>query len=217
MKRFVPMVLLFLGCGLAASFGARNGDEHAAHRVALWEASETGSEVAVALPGPMARLVGWLQVGGVGFGAGVVLIGAGAMMARRQLAASSRGEGDSAAALVDFESTVEEILAEIDAMTVELDAVEMEDTAPELRERLDLLAEQKIGPLVDGRGQLVARHGIGPFAEYFGLFSGGERNLARVWSALTDGHAVVAQQSIVTARVGFAEALDAYRAAESKG
>ena len=210
MNRVLPMVLLLVGSALAASFGARNGAAHTDHRAALWQADTDPAALAAApLPGPTQRLTDWLAVGGVGWGFGVVLIGAGALLARRQQAEASRG-GAGGSARVDFVATTESILAALDGLIEDLADLPMDDTAPAARERIDALFDDTIGPLVEGRGQLVALHGLEPFAEYFGLFSGAERNLGRVWSALTDGHAEVARESLAISRAAFADALEAY-------
>ncbi len=213
MNKVLPMALLVVGASLAASFGARNGDAHTAYRAALWKSggdADAPALVANPLPGPMDRLTGWLSVGGLGWGVGVVLIGVGAGLARRQQAAESQG-GDGEGGRVNFEVTTSRILAELDTLASELADLPMDDTAPAARERIDAVMDDVIGPLVDGRGQLVAKHGLESFAEYFGLFSGGERNLGRVWSALTDGHAEVARESLAVSRAAFADALEVYR------
>ena len=36
MKRMIAMVLLTIGIGLAAAYGARNGDQHTEFRAAQW-------------------------------------------------------------------------------------------------------------------------------------------------------------------------------------
>ncbi|MFT4625504.1 MAG: hypothetical protein ACI8PZ_004172 [Myxococcota bacterium] len=219
MNRVLPLALLIIGASLAASFGARNGDAHTDYRAALWEAGGDPSHPAVVaspLPGPQARVLGWLSAGGIGWGVGVVLIGVGATLARRQQAAASRGVGGDIA-IVDFEATVNQVLAELDAIGETIADLPMDDTAPAVRERIDALMDDVIQPLVEGRGQLVARNGLESFAEYFGLFSGGERNLGRVWSALTDGHAEVAREALDISRAGFSDSLDVYRAAQTQG
>ena len=88
-----------------------------------------------------------------------------------------------------------------------------DDDAAPVREALDRLQFEVITPLVDARGQLIARHGLAKFATYFGPFSGGERNLARCWSALTDGHAEVAREALVRADELFEQAEEAWGAA----
>ena len=81
------------------------------------------------------------------------------------------------------------------------------ETAAEFGLRVDVQPETAaVGPLVDARGQLIARHGLAAFAEYFGPFSAGERNLARVWSTVTDGHSEEARKALVSAKASFEQA-----------
>lgn len=168
------------------------------------------------LPGPGERLMGWLQVGGVWWAIGVVLVGAGAFMERRRVAKRSTDVKPGEAGSVDFPGSVRQILDEIASIGREIADLEMDGPSVVVRERIDILQDDVITPVVDGRGQLMARHGTSRFAVYFGAFSAGERNLARVWSALTDGHSVVARQSLVTSRAAFQEALEAWERAEQE-
>ena len=206
MNRYLPMTLLCAGVVIASLFGARNGDEYSDYR-----AARAVDEV-MELPGPQARLMGWLGVGGAGWGVGVLLVVAGAVLARRQQAAEASGEGGTGA--VDFPGALERVLAEIDAISELLEPLAMDADQPEARDRLDALGADVLLPVVDGRYQLVARHGLGPFTAYFSPFSAGERNLARCWSAITDGHAVVAREALQRARGAFVDARQAYAAAE---
>jgi hypothetical protein len=163
----------------------------------------------------MQRLTEWLQAGGAGFGFGVVLIVGGAVLARQQQASDNAGGDASKGGRVDFEGS----LAQIDAVIAEVGLLiadtPMDETAPEARAVLDALQADVIEPVVDGRGQLVARHGIGAFSEYFGPFSGGERLLNRTWSALTDGHPVVARAALAKSAAQFVQARLAWDRAEA--
>jgi len=206
MNRVVPMLLLCAGVVVASLFGARNGEEYAAYRAAA------AADQAAELPGPAARLGGWFAAGGVGWGAGVALVVAGAVLARRQRAAEATAEGGDGR--VDFDAAVHRLLAEVDALAELLEPLEIDRDHPEVRDRLDALAAEVIGPVVEGRMQLVARHGLGAFTGYFSPFSAGERNLARCWSAITDGHAVVAREALQRARGAFVEARAQHEAAE---
>jgi len=168
---------------------------------------------ALVLPEPRQRLMEWLQVGGIGWGGGTVLIAAGAFLARREQAAAASGAtGDTRA---DFPSTVRKALEVIEAVDAEIADLPMDQTAPKARDAIDDLHDGHLAPLVDARGQLVARHGLSAFALYFGPFSGGERNLARVWSALTDGHVVEARRALGRSRAEFSNALVAWEKAEA--
>jgi len=216
------MFLLLLGLVLAGAFGARNGDTHTAYRaadaaVALAEDAASRERAiqardAIGLPLPGARLAEWFRAGGVGWLIGVLLIGTGAWMARRQLAADNAGEG-AVAGRADFPGAVQVVRGEIERLKGEIAELPFDDDAAAVREALDRLQFEVITPLVDARGQLIARHGLAKFATYFGPFSGGERNLARCWSALTDGHAEVAREALERAAVLFQEAEEAWAAA----
>jgi hypothetical protein len=203
MKRAVPMVLLTVGLGLAAASAARNGASVEAYRQSRWSAEGEPAAVAT-LPTPSQRVREWLAVGGLGWGAGLALILVGAALARQQSAEAFAGGG--AAIKVDFVGSVRRVRAEAESLLGALERVNMGQTAPDVRSRLDALQLQVVEPLVDGRGQLVAKHGAARFAEYFGPFSSGERNLNRCWSALTDGHVVVARAALGAALHDLGEA-----------
>ena len=208
MNKILPMALLCAGVVVASLFGARNGHEYSAYRSAVM------AEQQAELPGPQARLMDWLATGGVGWGGGLVLVVAGAVMARRQQAAEASGEQGGGG--VDFGASVRTILAEIDAIAALLEPLAMDADQPEARDRLDALGADVLLPVVDARYQFVARHGLGPFSSYFSPFSAGERNLARCWSAITDGHAVVARDALVRARGAFEDAQKRFDEAEAR-
>lgn len=172
---------------------------------------------AIGLPEPRERLAQWFSVGGVGWAVGLGLIVAGALLARRQIAEENSGTGTSAVARVDFGGTMQAALAEVDRIAAEIAELGMDADAPAARAALDALVDERLTPLVEGRGQLIARHGLAGFAEYFGPFSGAERNVNRAWSALTDGHPPVARESLALARIGFAAAAEAWAAVDGRG
>lgn len=255
--RWVSLLLLVLGVGIAAAAGARNGPQLTAYRTAnavvtdlealeetlgacedeacraearepreAAELIEPGQPVAealaeatrrrdaIGLPTPGGRLAAWagqsapLWLLGVGF----ILVGA--VLARRQAAAEASGEGEATEERVHFPAVLAEIRSRVDELIARAAPVEMDQDVPVLREDLDLLHADLILPVVDARGQMIARHGIAGFAEYFGPFSAGERNLARAWSALTDGHAVVAREALEQARLALVRAAEAWDAVE---
>ena len=222
MKRMIPMAMLLIGLVLAGAFGARNGETHTAYRAAdaavglaeddTSREQATTARDAIGLPLPGARLAEWFLAGGAGWLLGVFLIGTGALIARRQLAAENAGEG-GAAGRADFSGAVAAVRGEIERLKSDIAELPFDDDAAPVREALDRLQFEVITPLVDARGQLIARHGLAKFATYFGPFSGGERNLARCWSALTDGHAEVAREALVRADELFEQAEEAWGAA----
>lgn len=224
MKGWLGLVLVAVGIVLAASFGARNGTRHVAYRQALAElehADGTTAKMAaqekvaeVGLPGPSERMGQWFAVGGIGWGIGILVIGAGAFLARQQASEDAAGTGGGEASRVDFVATVERVRETIEKLRNAIAVLPMDTDDNASRQALDDLDADVIQPLVEGRGQLVAKHGLAGFATYFGPFSAGERNLNRTWSALTDGHAVVAREALEIADQAFVAALDAYRKVE---
>ncbi|MCB9682696.1 MAG: hypothetical protein H6733_14620 [Alphaproteobacteria bacterium] len=221
MRRVLPLLILILGLGIAAASGARNGDRLVRYRQAAWSEDHAKSPKVKAkaqayvddkgLPGPRLRLVQWFDESGLPFGIGVVLILVGAGLARRQHAAdaadASGGRG------VDMIGCLDQLDLALAELAGDLADLEMDTPADALRDRIDTLQAVVIEPVVAGRGQLVARHGVATFASYFSPFSAGERQLARVWSALADGHAVVAREALADARASFDEARAAWTAA----
>ena len=135
-------------------------------------------------------------------------------MERRRVAKQSPDVKPGDEGAVDFPGAVRQVLDEIADIGREIAELEMDAPSVIVRERIDILQDDVITPVVEGRGQLLARHGTSKFAVYFGSFSAGERNLARVWSALTDGHSVVARAALVTSRAAFEEALRGWDQAE---
>ena len=130
MQRLLPYLLLLVGISMAAAFGARNGDTHNRYRAATWYADVLQSEEedlakqgieyaqtsldeargdakseqdAIGLPAPTKRLTEWWTAGGFGWLVGVLLIIAGAGLARRQATADSVGDSsEGGSANVDF-------------------------------------------------------------------------------------------------------------------
>lgn len=170
---------------------------------------------AVTLPTPMDRLKEWFSVGGIGWAAGVVLIVLGALLARRQEQAEMSGEDGLGGDAVDFHATLEEITVRMERLSELLEELPMDQDSAEARELIDGIFTDLVEPLVDQRGRFMARHGLGTFAEYFGAFAGGERNLARTWSAITDGHSEEARDAFQRSRDSFNQSEEAWVAAES--
>ena len=233
-RKLLAFGLLLVGICLAAAFGSRNGPTHVEYRLAQGELALIAEELAepdpgrvadlekrqqvlsaVTLPKPMDRLAEWFGVGGVGWLAGVVLIIAGALLARKQQQAEMSGEGGLDRDAVDFQAALTEILERMDRLQELLQELPMDQDSEEARALIDGLFTDLVEPLVDQRGRFMARHGLSTFAEYFGAFAGGERNLARVWSAITDGHSEEARDALQRARGSFLQSEEAWRAAES--
>ena len=244
-NKILAYVLLVVGIALAAAFGARNGATHTAYRSAdglvqvlsveagseaeqalrdegvlkgdLEEAQAAAAEKrdSVGLPVPSTRLVEWFSAGGLGWLIGVVFVAAGAFLARRERAIENAGGGDAAGDRADFATSLDAVLETLGAINEQIASLPMDEDAPAARDRIDLLTTEVLEPVVEARGSYVARHGLGTFAEYFGHFAAGERNLARCWSALTDGHAEVARSSLATSISYFELAREAWDRAEA--
>ena len=176
-----------------------------------------GEVTKIGLPGPQQRFMEWFSAGGIGWIVGLVFIVVGAVLARMQDAEEASGSSPSAGGRVDFTKTIGEVQQRIAAIASDIADLPMDADATTAREALDALDVELLSPLVEGRNQLVAKHGLAGFAEYFGPFSAGERNLNRAWSALTDGHAVVAREALNTATAAFSASLDGYRAVDARG
>ncbi len=213
MKGKLGVVLLALGLAIAAAFGARNGEQHLRYRAALAQ----NAEPSVPLPAPEVRLRQWFAVGGTGWLAGMALIVIGATLARAQRAADNDGTSPTSGPAVDFVATLEAIRTRVEALQRQIADLEMDADSTHARETIDGIQAELIQPLVEGRGQLIARHGLAGFAEYFGTFSAAERNLNRCWSALTDGHAFAAREALATATRAFADALERYQEVDARG
>lgn len=259
MMRYLPMVLLVLGVGLAGVSGARNGPRHNDFRAAQARVGELvalqaelascedepcraealaprrasgliadgqspqdaiaqaeAARDAIGLPEPGERLAAWFGVGGLPWLLGVALIGVGAVLARRQAAAEASGESDITEERVHFPAVVHELIRRVAGVQTAIQYLGMDDSADAVRHLIEELESDLILPVVDARGQMIAKHGIGDFAEYFGPFSGAERNLARVWSALTDGHAPTARDAVASSLAGFRQAAEAWDRVEQR-
>ncbi len=222
MRRVLAMTLLILGTGIAASFGARNTDAMQQHRAALaWhdQAKEAGDEDALArasdaleaqpLPELRERLMGWARSNARPTALGLVLVVAGGLMSRRRGGSEEEGPADAGPS-ASFPQTLTSLIEALDAMEVPLTAEPEDGTAPELREQINDLIEGPIAGWVNRRVDLIDADGLGAFAEYFGLFSAGERNLSRMWTTLTDGRPDVALDALQHSRTAFRDALAAY-------
>jgi len=172
---------------------------------------------AIGLPGPQERLISWFQTGGLGWLVGVVLIIGGAVLARMQVAEDNAGTGTGSGGRVDFVATMAETRSRLSALQEMIADLPMDAPANKARLAIDSLGDDVLNPLVEGRGQLIARHGLAGFAEYFGPFSAGERNVNRCWSALTDGHSVVAREALENAVAAFESAEKQYEIVEGRG
>ncbi|TVQ93362.1 MAG: hypothetical protein EA397_04385 [Deltaproteobacteria bacterium] len=181
----------------------------------LAQAAASARAAVSRVPTPIERLIGWLRVGGIPWGLGVVAIGAGAWLARREQARTTSSAATSERGAVDFLAAVDSAIEVLNETGEAIADLPLDAPTFTVRTRIDALQDEVLTPLVEGRGQLIARHGLTTFAVYFGAFSAGERNLARVWSALTDGHTPTARDALQASLQSFEHARAAYVQAET--
>ena len=164
--RMVAALLFVIGIGVAGVF---------ASRVARPDIAE-GER-----PSPAARVGAWWDAAGIGFSIGAVMMIAGALIARRERGGSV-GPAGARAPHAEVPEVLAQILRELEAIPSDPGA----DTAATTKARLDEVLEELVPKVLDRRDALVARMGLGPFAEMIGHFASMERNAARAWSALID-------------------------------
>ncbi|MGC6492934.1 MAG: hypothetical protein ACON5B_08845 [Myxococcota bacterium] len=212
MRQWVGMALLVVGVSVAGAFGARNSEQVTTYRQSLVDTEGPS----VQMPTPSERFWGWLGESGAPWGLGVVLIVAGGMIARRDASERAASPTSGADGHVDFLGALEAMETAASEALHALASCEDEDDAPEVREALDRLRFDVLTPMVDRRGVLLARHGMSDFAEYFGSYSGAERQLNRAWSALTDGHVPTARTALQSSRQSVEMARSAYKRADAR-
>jgi hypothetical protein len=171
-------------------------------------AKETLESLPVLAPGP--RFMEWFTKGGVGWLLGLVLVVVGAVLGRQAAYARATAPTDGASATPNFDDAVVTLLAETERMQPLVAATKDGDDCAEARAIIEHLETSVLALVVDDRGRYQARDGVAVFAEYFGPFSAGERNLARAWSSLTDGYPHVAAEALVAAKAAFEQAAAAY-------
>lgn len=208
MRRFIGMALLALGLCIGGSFGTNLAPNHAAWITA--NSAPNAPDIGPP-PTPVARLQAWGTASGVGWLLGCVMIVAGAVVARQATTADARAT-EARDGTADFVATLDRVLSELDTLIIDLAPRKMGDDAPATRDRIDALQDTQLTPLVEARHQLINRVGLARFAGPFGSFCAGERQLARCWSALTDGHIVEARAALADSRASFLDARTAWTA-----
>lgn len=140
----------------------------------------------------------WAGLSAVPFLVGLALMLAGGIAARRantkQVLGSTAVSDDPATLLTE----IKRVLSTLDVRS------------PQAVHLLSDLLEEKIPSVVDQRDVLIARHGIGSYAEFAGDFASFERNAARAWSAITDGVVHEAEQSLLLADAALERATSSY-------
>jgi hypothetical protein len=193
--KFLGIGLLALGVILAASAGIRLGKADYAATVADGRAALTevtrSTETAPVPAGT--RLADWFAAAGAPFLGGLVLLAIGAVVGRvaigRDGAAATSTDGRDYAALLGS-------LAE----AIEVTRAGMTDQPMnETRAAIERALTDLVLPMIDARGALQRRFGLGGAAQVLGPLSGAERFLNRAWSALVDQHAGEGEASLVAA------------------
>jgi hypothetical protein len=163
---------------------------------------------------PGVRLKAWFSESGMPFLAGLFLVILGAIMGRKAMKADAMSGPKKGQAPVDFGQLLGTLRADVDALVVQMDGVEAPGAADKeaIKVAVEALQLEKFAPLVEARVKLQVRYGLGGYAEVFGPFSGGERRVNRVWSALVDNHWPEAHSSIRVAAEQLKQADEAMQA-----
>ena len=214
--RFLALMLIALGTGIAASFGAQNGAEMMTYRTAVLTAEQSEEDVASTIPSPSERLSGWWSTGGVGWLVGLSLVGAGGMLLRRREENTALDEAGEAGDDLDFVQTMNALIAEVGALHEVVSSLPLGATDEGSRARLDGLLQGHLARVVSERGVWIHAHGLAGFAEYFGTFSAGERYVARAWTGLADGRPDVSVDALRQAAEAFGTAKDAFQRVDER-
>jgi hypothetical protein len=132
------------------------------------------------------------------FAVGIVLAVAGAVMLRRQIAASQAAGGDEGGIrdLGGLRRGLDGLVAQTEALGAETDPAALKDG-------VEQVLMESLMPVVAARLMLAAAHGIETYAMVYTPLASGERCLNRAWSALVDGEPQFAGPQIKAARGHF--------------
>jgi hypothetical protein len=213
--RTVGLALFLVGIVVAACFAARP----------VARPGDTGVS-------PSDRISRWTSSAGVPFAFGMLLVVGGGLLARRArrrgaIAAAHpvgehqgygpEGAGDLPSreqpgiGTQDREPIHPElgpryVLAAITQKLEELPLERVSHDARKLHAVLDEILEQDVPAFLSHRERLIARMGLGQFAEMIGAFAMMERNASRAWSAIIDEAWDEVTPCIRRARSGVADA-----------
>lgn len=174
---------------------------------------------------PGDRMGAWWGVAGVPFTVGALLMVAGGVLARRlrklSLSQGTEHEGFVPEGAVEQalegeapvprvvhparDKTPKAIVARIEAALAALDDAALKDIEA-VHRTLDDILENEVPDFLEQREPLIARLGLAKFAEMIGHFAMMERNVARAWSAITDGVPSEVPECVERATVGAREA-----------
>ena len=204
-------VVLAVGIAMAAAAGSRLGSGDftvtSTEGAAVLGSTTAVGGVDVAPVAPLERIAAWAEDGLALFGAGLLVMLVGAVMARR-----ARQQGAATVAAGDGRDWPD-ALARLRMAVSEL-RIALADAAPDelrsLRDRLESIQADQVEPLIEMRGALEARHGLAGYVAVLGPLSAAERLLSRAWSALVDRHAAEACSSLELALASISNAEDAF-------
>lgn len=109
------------------------------------------------------------------------------------------------------ERGAQDVLSLLRSMPDELDAISARAAGlelPALLEELSALDRKYLQPIADGSPALLGQLGAQRFADVFGQYASGERQLARAWSAAADQHGPEAIASLQRSAERIREAVE---------
>jgi len=198
--KLLGIMLLMIGAVVAASAGIQLGeteyrattaDGHAV--LANAPADEKAATAAVAPVSAATRLGDWFDTAGMQFLTGLAVLTLGAVIGR--LAIGRDGFARAQADGQDFAGQLARLSEAIEATRQGLGHEPLAET----RKRIEQAQQEVVTPMIDARGALQQRFGVGGSALVIGPLSGAERQLNRAWSVLVDEHVEEGERSLEAA------------------
>lgn len=153
------------------------------------------------------KLSRWFDAAGVPFSVWLVVMVAGALLARKR---PRRGDEQS-----ESTRSPKATLSAIEAAFAKVRATDP-GHRQELLGALDLIQEQLVPEFLEHKEALVADHGLLMFAQLMGPFASFERNLARAWSARVDDDVDEVRSALTQAAQALEHSLEQFRAGEKQ-
>ncbi|NCQ60449.1 MAG: hypothetical protein GW913_07245 [Myxococcales bacterium] len=190
--------LFLVGLFLAAGYAARPIPESDMHG--------TGTDGVVTASD---RLEAWGSAAGPAFGAGLLLMIAGGIVARRGGMAAETAEKHASK-----RGPLSKDLEAMEQILLDLPDGDPATHSAELREALDELLESKVPDFLERRPEMINLLGVGGYAGLMGAFAGMERAAARAWSALTDEAWAEVPPTLARAREGIRQSIELFETVE---
>lgn len=190
--------------------------------VASWFASKVveppsrDGQAAEERPDPIGTVTRWAGDAGLPFAAGLALMIAGGVIARREQRAAALVAREAADGPAKPGGGAATVLPMLDAIADRLDALDpsgLPDGAQELADAIDDLLTEQVPEVIERREALIDALGLETFAEMIGHFATMERAAARAWSAITDEAWDEVATSLERAKRGIHRAREITRAA----